>query len=447
MSEQQMGRVLPHSLEAEQTVIGAIMLDKIALETAINKLKIEYFYFDANKEIFETAKTLTIKNKPVDLITLTEELKTRQTLDMVGGIAYVASLSENIATTRNTEAYCNIIEEKAIVRELIGAAEEIKNKGLENTSEAKTLVELAESRIFAISQERQSRDFSHMRDIVLDVFNLIEERSQQDGSMTGVTTGFKELDLITSGFQKSDFILLAARPSMGKTALALNFAVNSAVKGKAKVAMFSMEMSKEQLVQRIVSSESLVESGKLKTGELDDDDWDKLAQASGMMSEADIYIDDTPGITLFELISKCRRLKTQQGLDLVIIDYLQLMDGDGDNRQQQISNISRGLKGLAREMDCPVISLSQLSRAPEQRPNHRPLLSDLRESGAIEQDADIVMFLYRDEYYFDREGGDDENYDKRGVAEVIFAKHRNGSIGTVELTWVDRFTKFADMPR
>jgi len=423
-------------------------LDRNALETTINRLRDRYFYFEANREIFAAARSLTLKNHPVDLLTVTEELRIRKTLDQVGGIEYLAGLSDNIATTRNTEAYCRIIEEKAIIRELIEAAEEIKARGLDSTSESKALIELAESRIFAISQERQHRDFAHMREIVLDVFNLLEERAGHEGEMTGLTTGFKEIDLMTAGLQKSDFILIAARPSMGKTALALNIALNSATKAKAKVAIYSLEMSKEQLVQRILSMESLVESNKLRTGKLEDEDWDKITYASGIISDAEIYIDDTPGITLFEIASKCRRLKAQKGLDLVFVDYLQLMEGSGgESRQQEISNISRGLKGLARELECPVVSLSQLSRAPEQRQNHRPILSDLRESGAIEQDADIVMFLYRDEYYQDKEGLEEDNYTKRGIAEVIIAKHRNGPVGTVELSWVDRFTKFTDLPR
>jgi len=448
MSEQLIGKSPPHSLEAEQSVLGAIMLDKTALETAINRLKNDYFYFDANREVFEAAKSLTLKNQPVDLLTLSEELKKRKTLEKIGGIEYIANLTENIATTRNTEAYCHIIEEKAIIRELIQAADEIRSKGLDNEGESKALIELAESRIFAISQERQHRDFAHMRDVILDVFNLLEERSQNEGTLTGLTTGFKEIDMMTAGLQKSDFILIAARPSMGKTALALNIALNTAVKAKSKVAIFSLEMSKEQLVQRIISMEALVESNKLRTGQLTDEDWDKITYASGIISDAEIHIDDSPGISLFEVASKCRRLKAQKGLDLIIIDYLQLMDGGGkESRQQEISNISRGLKGLAREMNCPVVSLSQLSRAPEQRQNHRPILSDLRESGAIEQDADIVIFLYRDEYYQDKEGREEENYNKRGIAEIIIAKHRNGPVGTVELSWVDRFTKFSDRPR
>jgi replicative DNA helicase len=281
-----------------------------------------------------------------------------------------------------------------------------------------------------------------MKDIVLDVFNLLEERASHDGSMTGLTTGFEDIDRMTAGLQKSDFILIAARPSMGKTAFALNLALNAAVRDSANVAIFSLEMAKEQLVQRIVSMESLVESNKLRSGELEGDDWDKITRASSRISEANIYIDDTPGITLFEVQSKCRRLSAQNGLDLVVIDYLQLMEGEGksESRQQEISSLSRGLKGLAREMSCPVISLSQLSRAPEQRQDHRPILSDLRESGAIEQDADVVMFLYRDEYYH-------EDSEKRGIAEVKIAKHRNGPTGTVELAWVERFTKFANRPK
>ncbi len=448
MSDQLIGKVPPHSLEAEQTVLGAMMLDRNALETAINHLKPDHFYFEANREIFEAAKNLSLQHQPVDLLTVTEALKKRKTIDQVGGIAYLADLSENIATTRNIEAYCKIIEEKSIIRELITAAEEIKKRGLDDSGEAKALIELAESRIFAISQERQQRDFSHMREIILTVFNQLEERAGNDGELTGLTTGFREIDSMTAGLQPSDFILIAARPSMGKTALALNMALNASVKGQAKVAIFSLEMSKEQLVQRILSMESLVESNKLRTGKLEDEDWEKITYASGVISAADIFIDDTPGITLFEIASKCRRLKSQKGLDIIIVDYLQLMEGSGgESRQQEISNISRGLKGLAREMSCPVVSLSQLSRAPEQRQNHRPILSDLRESGAIEQDADIVMFLYRDEYYKDKDGLDDENYTKRGIAEVIIAKHRNGPVGTVELSWVDRFTKFTDLPR
>ncbi len=442
MSDNILGKVPPHSIEAEHTLLGSILIDKEALEVAINKLKGEFFYYDGNKEIFEAAKKLSYDNMPVDLLTITEELKKRNKLEQVGGVDYLAGLADNVYSPKNAKAYCKIIEEKAITRSVIKAANEILSKGYQDEEEVKSLIELAEKRIFDISQQREKRDFSHMKDIVLDVFNLLEERANHDGSMTGLTTGFQDIDHMTAGLQKSDFILIAARPSMGKTAFALNLALNAAVKDKANVAIFSLEMAKEQLVQRIVSMESLVESNKLRSGQLEGDDWDKITRASSRISEANIYIDDTPGITLFEVQSKCRRLSAQNGLDLVVIDYLQLMEGEGrsESRQQEISSLSRGLKGLAREMSCPVISLSQLSRAPEQRQDHRPILSDLRESGAIEQDADVVMFLYRDEYYH-------EDTEKRGVAEVKIAKHRNGPTGTVELSWVERFTKFANKPK
>ncbi len=442
MSDNILGKVPPHSIEAEHTLLGSILIDKEALEVAINKLKGEFFYYDGNKEIFEAAKKLSYDNMPVDLLTITEELKKRNKLEQVGGVDYLAGLADNVYSPKNAKAYCKIIEEKAITRSVIKAANEILSKGYQDEEEVKSLIELAEKRIFDISQQRERRDFSHMKDIVLDVFNLLEERANHDGSMTGLTTGFQDIDHMTAGLQKSDFILIAARPSMGKTAFALNLALNAAVKDKANVAIFSLEMAKEQLVQRIVSMESLVESNKLRSGQLEGDDWDKITRASSRISEANIYIDDTPGITLFEVQSKCRRLSAQNGLDLVVIDYLQLMEGEGksESRQQEISSLSRGLKGLAREMSCPVISLSQLSRAPEQRQDHRPILSDLRESGAIEQDADVVMFLYRDEYYH-------EDTEKRGIAEVKIAKHRNGPTGTVELAWVERFTKFANRPK
>ena len=442
MSDNILGKVPPHSIEAEQTLLGAMLIDEDALEVAVDQLKGDFFYYDGNMEIFEAAKKLAHANMPVDLLTITEELKKRDKLDQVGGVDYLAGLAENVYSPKNAKAYCKIIEEKYITRNVIKAANEILSKGYQDQDEVKSLIELAEKRIFDISQERERRDFSHMKDVVLDVFNLLEERASHDGTMTGLTTGFADIDRLTAGLQKSDFILIAARPSMGKTALALNLALNTAVKDKANVAVFSLEMAKEQLVQRIVSMESLVESNKLRSGQLEGDDWDKITRASSRISEANIYIDDTPGITLFELQSKCRRLSAQQGLDLIVIDYLQLMEGEGkaESRQQEISSLSRGLKGLAREMNCPVISLSQLSRAPEQRQDHRPILSDLRESGAIEQDADLVMFLYRDEYYH-------EDTEKRGIAEVKIAKHRNGPTGTIELAWVERFTKFADSPK
>ena len=434
------GKVPPHSSESEQTVLGAMLIDKIALEKALNKLNPEDFYFAANKEIFDAANDVYHLNRPVDLITINEELRRREKLEFIGGLDYLTGLSENIITTKNIETYCNIIKEKSTLRKLINAANEIIAKGYQDNEEIEKVIELAETRIFAISQQREESDFSHMKDIVMDVFYQLEERSKTEGTLTGITTGFENIDRMTSGLQKSDFILLAARPSMGKTALALNIAMNAA-KSDASVAIFSLEMAKAQLVQRIISMESLVESNKLRTGQLIDEDWTKLANAMNNVSNTNIYIDDTPAITLFEMMSKCRRLKMEKGLDLIIIDYLQLMQGDSksESRQQEISYLSRGLKALAREMDCPILSLSQLSRAPEQRTDHRPILSDLRESGAIEQDADVVMLLYRDEYY-------NKDTEQKGISEVIIAKQRNGPTGTVELAWIDRFTKFSDIP-
>ncbi len=434
------GKVPPHSSESEQTVLGAMLIDKVALEKALNKLNPEDFYFAANKEIFDAANDVHRLNRPVDLITINEELRRREKLEFVGGLDYLTSLSENIITTKNIETYCNIIKEKATLRKLINAANEIIAKGYQDNEEIEKVIELAETRIFSISQQREQSDFSHMKDIVMDVFYQLEERAKTEGTLTGITTGFDSIDRMTSGLQKSDFILLAARPSMGKTALALNIAMNAA-KSDSSVAIFSLEMSKAQLVQRIISMESLVESNKLRTGQLLDEDWTKLANAMNSVSNTNIYIDDTPAITLFEMMSKCRRLKMEKGLDLIIIDYLQLMEGDSrsESRQQEISYLSRGLKALAREMDCPILSLSQLSRAPEQRTDHRPILSDLRESGAIEQDADVVFLLYRDEYY-------NKDTDQKGISEVIIAKQRNGPTGTVELAWIDRFTKFSDIP-
>lgn len=436
-----LGKVPPHNLEAEQTVLGSIMIDGTALEKAINLLSGDDFYYEANKEIFESAKSVHWQNIPVDILTVSEEIKKKGKMEYIGGLQYLATLTENIITTKNVTTYIDIIKQKAILRRLISVSNEIIDRGYKESDDVENLIELAESKIFTLSQGRSSNDFTNINDVLLNVFNQLEERSKIKGNLTGITTGFKDLDRMTAGLQKSDLILLAARPAMGKTAFALNLALNAAKTG-ASVALFSLEMSKEQYVQRIVSMESLVESTKLRSGELDDDDWMKLANVMNQLAESKIYIDDTASITLFDLMSKCRRLKMDKGLDLVMIDYLQLMSfgGKADSRQQEISNISRGLKNMARELNCPVIALSQLSRAPEMRPDHRPIMSDLRESGAIEQDADIVMMLYRDEYYHQEES------EKKGIAEVILTKQRNGPIGTVELVYISRFTKFSDKP-
>ena len=436
------GKVPPHNSEAEQTVLASALLDDTAVEKILNLLSTDDFYYEANKEIYESIKDVHMQNIPVDVLTVSEELKKREKIDYIGGFEYLANLTENIITSKNVEAYCNIIREKSTLRKLISASNEIIEKGFKENEEVQKIIELAETRIFAISQNRNINTFTEIKDVLLSVFNQLEERAMNKGSLTGITTGYDDLDRMTSGLQRSDLILLAARPSMGKTAFALNIAMN-AVKSGVSVALFSLEMSKEQYVQRIISMESMVESNKMRTGNLNDEDWNRLLQVMSTISNYNVYIDDTASITLFEMMSKCRRLKMERGLDLIIIDYLQLMSGTGRNesRQQEISDISRGLKAMARELDCPVMALSQLSRAPELRNDHRPIMSDLRESGAIEQDADVVMMLYRDEYY-----NKDES-DKKGITEVIITKQRNGPVGTVELAWISQYTKFGNIQK
>ncbi len=419
-----------------------MIIDKEAINTAVESIRPSDFYKEANKEIFETIVELYNRNEPVDLITLSEELKKRGTLENIGGVTYLASLSGSVATTANIKYYCDIVEEKSILRRLIKSCDEIMAKSFEDSEEVNSIIESAEKNIFDITQGRNREGFFPIREVLLDSFSKIEQMAMKEDGLTGLTSGFIDIDNKLSGLQKSDLILLAARPSMGKTALGLNIALNSALKGNAKVGVFSLEMSKEQLVQRLLSSISHVDLQKIISGKLNEDDWLKIVKAMGPLSETDIYIDDTAGISLMEMKAKCRKLKIEKGLDLIVIDYLQLMQSDSpsESRQQEISSISRGLKALAKEMDCPVLALSQLSRAPELRSDHRPILSDLRESGAIEQDADVVMFLYRDEYY-------NQDTDKKNIGEVIIAKHRNGPTGTVELLWMGQFTKFVNLER
>ncbi len=439
---QVLGKIPPHSIEGEQSVLGSMILDKNAIVTATEILRPSDFYKEAHREIYEAILEIHSREEPVDLITLSEELKKRNTLDAIGGILYLADLSEAISTTANIRFYCEIVEEKSILRRLINASNEIIAKGYEADEDINIIIDAAEKKIFDITQKRSREGLDPIKEVLFESFSRIEQMALSNSSLTGLTTGFIDLDQKTSGLQKSDLVLVAARPSMGKTAFSVNLAVNSALKGNASVAIFSLEMSKEQLVQRMLSSESHVELQKIINGRLNEDDWPKLLRAMGPLSQAKIFIDDTPGITLMEMKAKCRRLKMEKGLDLVMIDYLQLMSGEGkiENRQQEISTISRGLKGLAKEMDCPVIALSQLSRAPEIRSDHRPILSDLRESGAIEQDADIVMFLYRDDYYH-------PDSEKKNIGEVIIAKHRNGPTGTVELVFMGEYTKFLNMEK
>lgn len=432
-------RIPPHSTEAEKSVLGAALLSKDALFDVVEVVKPQDFYDKNHTEIFEAMLDLNRRNVPVDALTVAEELKKRGSLDMVGGRAYVASLSSGTPTTSNALEYGKIVAEKASVRRLIDTADDIVVKGYEGGMDANQMLDYAESGIFEISQLRQKGQYAHIRDVLISNIEIIDKASQMEGGLTGITTGFKYLDTMTSGLQKSDLIILAARPAMGKTAFALSLALNAAVKGRASVMMFSLEMSKEQLGQRLLSMESKVDMQSLKTGRLERRDWDDINIAMDVLSGANIHIDDTAGITIMEMKSKCRRLKAEEGLDLVVIDYLQLMtpEGKSDSRTQEISVISRNLKLLARELDCPVIVLSQLSRAPETRTDHRPMLSDLRESGSIEQDADIVIFLYRDEYY-------NEDTESPGECEVIVAKHRSGPTGTVKLAWLEKLTRFVD---
>ena len=434
------GRVPPHSAEAEKSVLGAAMLSKDALFDVMEVVKPADFYDENHKEIFQAMIDLNRKNAPVDALTVAEELKKRNSLEMVGGRAYIASLSSMTPTTSNAMEYGRIVAEKASVRRLIETADDIVTKGYDGTMDANQMLDYAESGIFEISQARQKGQYSHIRDVLVENLAIIDRAEQMDGGLTGITTGFSKLDEMTSGMQKSDLIILAARPAMGKTAFALSLARNAAVKGKASVMIFSLEMAKEQLTQRLLSMESKVDLQTLKTGRLERRDWDDLNVALDILSNSNIHIDDTAGISIMEMKSKCRRLKAEAGLDLVIIDYLQLMNPEGkaDSRTQEISVISRNLKLLARELDCPVLVLSQLSRAPEQRTDHRPMLSDLRESGSIEHDADIVIFLYRDEYY------NKEDTEKPGECEVIVAKHRSGPTGSVDVAWIERYTQFKD---
>lgn len=437
-----MTRIPPHSVESEQSILGSILLDKDAIITVTETIKPDDFYKEAHKIIYECMITLSNKGEPIDLITLTEELRKQGHLNDIGGISYITSLSTIVPTTSNVKYYADIVKEKSVLRKLIKASNEIINLGYSGATKIEDVLEQAEKSIFDISQEKTSDDFKSINLVLMDAYDMIEKLYTNKSDVTGITTGFKDLNKKINGLQRTDLILIAARPAMGKTAFSLNLVQNAALKGDASVAVFSLEMSKEQLVQRMLSSQSSVELKKIKTGTLNDNDWPRIIDAMAVLSDAKIQIDDTPGIKISELRSKCRKLKIEKGLDLVLIDYLQLMEGEGNNesRQQEISKISRSLKILAKELNCPVVALSQLSRAPEQRADHRPMLSDLRESGAIEQDADIVMFLYRDEYYH----ADSES---KNIGEVIIAKNRHGETGSVELVWLGEVQRFGDKLR
>ncbi len=439
----ELGKVPPHDIEAEQAVIGSMLTDSDAVTSAIEVLKSEDFYREDNKEIYEAILNLYNRSEPIDIITVKAELESMGKFEQVGGLEYLAELPDKVPTTANAMKYIKIVEEKSTLRRLIKTANEIIELGYSPTEEVDDIMEGAEKKIFNIMQEKNQKGYSPLKDVLVESFTKLEELYNRKQHITGVPSGFIELDYRTAGFHGSDLVLIAARPAMGKTAFALNIATYAAVKANIPVAVFSLEMSKEQLVNRILCSEAMVDSNKVRTGKLEEDDWTKLAEAIGPLSEAEMYIDDTPGINIMEIRAKCRKLKLEKNIGLVVIDYLQLIQGTnkrGGSREQEISEISRSLKILAKELNIPVIALSQLSRAAEQRPDHRPMLSDLRESGAIEQDADIVMFLYRDDYY-------NEDSEKKNIAEVIIAKHRGGSTGTVELLWLGNYTKFVNIEK
>lgn len=442
MDETLLKRVMPHSAEAEQSVIGAMLMDRDAITIASEILTTEDFYQKQYGILFEAMVELYTENSPVDLVTLQNRLREKDVPPEISSLEFAGELITAVPTSVNVKSYAEIVAEKAALRRLIKVNEEIASACYAGKDSVDEIMEDTEKKIFQVLQRKTNDDFVPIKDVVLNALDKIEAASRTKGNVTGHATGFIDLDYKTAGFQNSDLILIAARPSMGKTAFVLNIAEYMAFHSNETVAIFSLEMSKEQLVNRLFSLESHVEAQNLRTGNLSDSDWSSLIEAAGILGKSNLIIDDTPGISVANLRSKCRKYKLEHNLGIIMIDYLQLMTGSrkAESRQQEISDISRSLKEIARELQVPVVALSQLSRAVEQRPDHRPMLSDLRESGAIEQDADVVMFLYRDDYY-------NHDTDKKNVAEVIIAKQRNGSIGTVELAWLPSFTKFANMQK
>ncbi|EGK10364.1 replicative DNA helicase [Kroppenstedtia eburnea] len=439
MSELFADRMPPHNQEAEQAVLGAILIEPSVLVTVLERIRPEDFYRQAHQRLLQVITDLNEQGEPIDLVTVTSALSDRKLLDEVGGVSYLTELAESVPTAANVDYYSRIVEEKSILRRLIRTATEIATSGYTGGDEVAHVIDSAEKKILEISQRRIGKGFTPIREILMETFERIESLHYNKGKLTGIPSGYTDLDRMTSGFQKSDLIILAARPSMGKTAFSLNVAQNVAVRAGVPVAIFNLEMSAPQLVQRMLAAEGNIDAQAFRTGELAEEDWEKLTMAISSLSEAPIFIDDTPGVTVFEIRSKLRRLQAEHGLGMVLIDYLQLIEGRGrDSRQQEISEISRSLKLLARELNVPVIALSQLSRAVEQRQDKRPMLSDLRESGSIEQDADIVSFLYRDDYY-------NEDSEKKNIIEVILAKHRNGPVGKVELLFLKNYNKFLSL--
>src|SRR5690625_1465389 len=441
MSSSSFDRTPPHNIEAEQAVLGAIFLEPEAFSVAAERLVPEDFYRASHQYIFRAMVQLYDRGEPIDLVTTTTLLTNEKNIENVGGVSYLRDLASSVPTAANINYYSKIVEEKSILRRLIRTATDIITTTYDQEDDVVQLLDDAERDILAVSSRSNVSDFKSIKDVLVDVYVNIEQLHENDGEITGIPTGYRDLDRMTSGFQNNDLIIIAARPSVGKTAFALNIAQNVATKTNKNVAIFSLEMGAEQLVQRMLCAEGNIDSQRLRTGKLNQEDWRNLTMAMGSLSNAGIYIDDSPGIRVSDIRSKCRRLKQEHGLDLIIIDYLQLIQGSShlsENRQQEVSEISRSLKGLARELNVPLISLSQLSRGVEQRQDKRPIMSDLRESGSIEQDADIVGFLYRDDYY-------NEETDKENIIEIIISKQRNGPTGTVELAFVKQFNKFVNL--
>jgi len=435
-------RVPPYNLEAEQALLGSMMIDREAVYIAMELVQAEHFYKEAHQVIFTAILSLESRGEPVDMITLTEELRQQNSLEKVGGVSYIAALANAVPTAANARYYASIVEEKAILRSLIRFANSIASRCYEDSEDTHQLLDSAEQAILEIAGHRNTGGLLPIKQVLGETLEKIEYLANKKGSITGVPSFFTDLDNMTAGWQPSDLIIVAARPAMGKTSFCLNVAQNAAIRAKIPVAIFSLEMSREQLVQRLMSSEAMIDQHKIRTGRLLDEEWVRLTRAVQPLSTANMYIDDTPAISILELRARARRLKAEKGLGLIVIDYLQLMQMGrrSDSRQQEISEISRSLKALARELNVPVIALSQLSRAVEQTHEKKPALSHLRESGALEQDADMVMFIYRDEYY-------NPETEKPGIAEIIIAKHRNGPTGTVELGFIKEFTKFVNLDR
>ena len=434
------GRIPPHSIEAEQCTLGSMLLDEDAIAEVFGMLKADDFYRAEHRDIFNSIDELYSAGKSVDIVTLGEALRRNGTLEKCGGLEYLAAIAEQVPSAASAHHYAEIVEDKAIVRSLIKSSGEVLEMGYENQDDARKVMDFAQRTIFDIAMEKESKGVSHISDILDENLKTLTKLYKEGNRVPGIPSGYIDLDKLTAGFQPSDLILIAARPSMGKSSLALNIAQHVALQEGKSVAIFSLEMSKEQVVNRILSSEMEIENMKLKTGDINSDEWQKVAVGAAQISEAAIYVDDTSDISAAEMRAKCRRLKLKKQLDMVIIDYIQLIAGGkrNESRQQEITEISRNLKILAKDLHIPVIALSQLSRAPEQRQNHRPMLSDLRESGAIEQDADMVMFIYRDDYY-------DKETENPNVTELIVAKNRNGSTGDVKLRWHAEFTKFSNL--